>query len=100
VTLVGEGNATRCRRPTFLEKLSRRLGVLRNSEVIALAELTPHTTKMGDLGLALDAFGDGRMAQSMGELDDGGGQASLALALLDRTHERSIDLEDVDRKPF
>ena len=71
-------------------------GITGDTEVVSLSQLTPDLPEYGGLSRALHTLGDGQMTQGLRQLDDGGGEAGVAL-LLDCVHKGFVDLQDVDR---
>ena len=78
--------------------LGRLAGVHRPGEVEALGAVAAHPDQALDLGLRLDALGDRRRLQAVGELDDAAGERLGSDVVGDLVDEALVDLDDLDRE--
>src|SRR3990172_6063643 len=71
----------------------------RAGEVVPLPQLAPQLAQNVHLRLALDSLCDRRHAQALAEPDDRADDLRVLLGIAEHVHERTVDLEDVDREP-
>jgi hypothetical protein len=84
-------------RPTD-DVLGRHARFHRPSEVETLGAVATHPDQALGLGFGLDAFGNGRGLQAVGELDDAAGKRLGSDVVGDLVDEALVNLDDLDRE--
>ena len=91
--LSGEGGPNLAR-----DEVCHRVPLEGSREEVALAEPAPKLTQPPELGRRFDAFGDGRQPEGASDLDDRMDDPGAPPGLVERSHERSVDLDVGDRE--
>ena len=82
-----------------MEELQGCVATEWSCEVETLNEVASVRAEGVELGFSLDAFGDGREAERMSQVDDGLREGSFRSGE-HVVHEGAVDLEEVDREPL
>src|SRR5688572_18516181 len=85
-------------REATAQELAEVVGVRRLGEQVALAKLTINRSKQAELVRLLDTLTDGLQAHRAPERDQRLGEIGCLTAVAQLTHERAVDLDDVDRE--